>query len=108
MNTGDQSKKFSGNPKILLQLLWDPKLLAHFKFRNLYLNIKHPGTMQMEVRIASSEPRNINSTIFDVKNIMNIISVLFGPKKITFSNILTKNIELISLYVHLPSAPLGL
>ena len=40
--------------------------------------------------IASSEPRNISLTIFDAKNIMNIISVLFEPKKYHFDNILTQ------------------
>ena len=54
-----QSKKLSGNPKILLQLHRNPKISAH--------NIKYPETMQIEVRIASSKHRNISSTILDVK-----------------------------------------
>ena len=56
--SGDQSKKFSGNPKISLQLQCTPKISAHFILRNLYMNIKHPETMQIEVRIASSNPIN--------------------------------------------------
>ena len=43
---------------------------------------------QIKVRIACREPRNINVIPFDAKNIMNIISVLFGPKNIIFGNIL--------------------
>ena len=54
------------------------------------MNIKYPETMQKEVRIASSEPRNISSTTFYAKNIMNIISDLLGPQNITFDNILTR------------------
>ena len=56
----DQSKKFSGNPKMSLQLHCNQEISAHFMLRNLYMNIKHPETMQIEVRIASSEPRNIS------------------------------------------------
>ena len=88
-HTGGQSKKFSGNPKVSLQLHCNPKISAHFILGNLYMNIKYPETMQIEMRIASGEPRNISLTIFDAKNIMNIISVLFEPKNITFGNILT-------------------
>ena len=43
---GGQSKKFSCNSKIS----------AHFIYINLYMNMKHPETMQIEVRIASSKP----------------------------------------------------
>ena len=58
-HTGGQSKKFSGNPKISLQLQCNPKISAHFIYinGNLYKNIKYPQTMQIEVRIASIEPR---------------------------------------------------
>ena len=35
--------------------------------RNLHMNIKCPETIQIEVRIASSEPRNISYSIFGVK-----------------------------------------
>ena len=52
--------------------------------------MKYPETMQVKVRIASSEPRNISYTMFGVKNIMKIVLVLFGPKNITFGNILTQ------------------
>ena len=31
------------------------------------MNIKYPETMQIEMRIASGEPRNISLTIFDAK-----------------------------------------
>ena len=86
---GGQSKKFSGNPKISLHLHCT-KISAHFRLRNLYMKIKYPETMQKEVRITSGDPRNINLTIFDAKTIMNIISVLFGPKNITFGIILTQ------------------
>ena len=57
---GGQSKKFSRNPKISLQLHCNPKISAHFLHINLYMNVKYPKTMQIEVRIASSEPRNIS------------------------------------------------
>ena len=69
-HTGGQSKTFSGNPKISLQLQFNPKISAHFILRKPYMNIKYPETMQVKVRIAFSEPRNISYTIFDVKNIM--------------------------------------
>ena len=62
-----QSKKFSGNPKISLQLQCNPKISAHFIYINLYMNITYPQTMQIEVRIASIEPRNIHMTIFGIK-----------------------------------------
>ena len=64
---GGQSKKFSGSLKVSLQLHCNPKISAHFILKNVYKNIKYPETMQIEVRIASSEHRNISSTIFDVK-----------------------------------------
>ena len=51
---GGQSKKFSGNPKVSLQLHCNPKISAHFILRNLYMNMKYPETMQIEVRIAST------------------------------------------------------
>ena len=85
------TKKFSGNAKVSLQLHnCNPKVSAHFILRNLYISIKYPKTMQLEVRIASSEPRSISYTMFGVKNIMNIVLVLFGLKNITFGNILTQ------------------
>ena len=64
---GGQSKKFSGNPKISLQLQCNPKISAHFIHINLYMNIKYPQAMQIEVRIASIGPRNINITMFGIK-----------------------------------------
>ena len=88
---GGQSKKFSGNPKISLQLHCNPKISAHFILRNLYLNIKYPETMQIEVRIACSEPRKYQlNDVWYKKNIINIVSVFFGPKNITSSNVLTQ------------------
>ena len=57
-----QSKKFSGNAKRSLQLQCNPEISAF-----LYMNIKYPQTMQIEVRIASIEPRNINITMFGIK-----------------------------------------
>ena len=66
-HTGGQSKKFSGNPKISPQLHFNPKISAQFVLRNLYMNMKYPETMQVKVRIASSEPRNISDTMFGVK-----------------------------------------
>ena len=50
-----------------LQLHCNPKISAHFIIRNLYMNIEYPETMQIEIKIMSSEPRNISSTNFDVK-----------------------------------------
>ena len=64
---GGKPRKFSNNPKISLQVHCHPKLSAHFILRNLYMNRKYLETLQIEVRIASSEPRNISSTIFDVR-----------------------------------------
>ena len=52
---GGQSKKFSGNPKLSLQLQCNPKISAHFIYINQYMNMKYPQTMQIEVRIASIE-----------------------------------------------------
>ena len=43
------------------------------------MNMKFPDTMPREVGIASSESRNVSSTIFDVRNIMNIISLSLDP-----------------------------
>ena len=39
-----------------------------YQCRNMYINMKFPETMQIEVRIASGEPKHISSTIFDFKN----------------------------------------
>ena len=77
-------QKVSGSPKISLQLHYDPKISARFMVRNQCMNTKYPETMQTEVRIASGKPSNISSTIFLVKDIINIISVLFGLKKYHF------------------------
>ena len=41
-HTGDQSKKFAGNPKISLQLHCNPKISAHLILRNLYMSIEYP------------------------------------------------------------------
>ena len=64
---GGQSKKFSGNQKMYLQLYGKPIISAHFVVGNQYMNIKYPETMPIEVRIASTEPKNISSTMFGVK-----------------------------------------
>ena len=64
---GGQSKKFSGNPKISLQLQCNPNISAHFIYINLYMDIKYSQTMQIEVRIASIECRNINITMYSIK-----------------------------------------
>ena len=50
-------------------------------------------TMQTKVRICSEQPRNISLTLFDAKNIMNIISVLLGPKNMNFGSILTQKYQ---------------
>ena len=57
---GGQSKKFSCNPRMSLRLHCNPKISAHFIHINLFMNMEYPETMQIEVRIASSEPRNIS------------------------------------------------
>ena len=82
---GGQFKKFLDDSDTSLHPYCNPKISAHFILRNLYMNIKYPETMRIDVRIASSEPRNISSTIFGDKNIMNLILIFFGPKSITFS-----------------------
>ena len=69
---GGQSKEFLGYSKISLQLHCNPKISAHFILKNLYINIKHHETKQKEVKIASSEPRNISSQYLMSKNIMNV------------------------------------
>ena len=46
-----QSKKFSGYPKISLQLHCNPKMSAHFILRSRYMNLKYLETMQLQVRI---------------------------------------------------------
>ena len=93
-HTGAQSKKLSGNSKISLQLHCNPKISVNFLLIKLYMNIKHPESMQKEVRIASSKPRNIISLIFDVEIYHEqIFSVIwtpgFGPKHISFGSLLT-------------------
>ena len=55
-----QSRKFICDPKVSLQLHWSPEISAHLILRNLYMNIEYPEKMQIEVKIASSEPRNIS------------------------------------------------
>ena len=70
-------------PKILVQVHCSPKISAHFIFSNLCMNMKCSEIMQTEVRIASSEPRNIGLTISDTKKYhVNIPAVLFRPKNI--------------------------
>ena len=64
---GGHSKEISGNLKISLQLHCSPKISAHFILRYLCMNRKYPEIMQIEVRIASGEPRIISSTMFGVK-----------------------------------------
>ena len=83
---GGHSRNFQAARKYLFSFIATQK--AHFILRKLYMDIKYSETVQTEVRIASSEPRNICSTIFDVTNIM--VSVLFGPRNITFGKILTQ------------------
>ena len=87
---GGQSQKFSGNPKISLQLQCNPKISAHVIYINLYMNIEYPQTMQIEVRIASIEHRNIDITMFGIKKYHQHSFSFFGPKNITFGNILTQ------------------
>ena len=81
-------------PKNITSASMQPKNISLFYiyiYINLYMNIKYPQTMQIEVRISSIEPRNINIKMFGVsKNVINIVSVFFGPKNITFGNILTQ------------------
>ena len=106
---GGQAKKFSGNPKISLQLQRYPKISAHFIYINLYMNIKYPQTMQIEVRIASIEPRNINITMFGIKKYHeHSFSFLWTQIYHFWQHSDPKNIGLTSPYVHVPSAPLGL
>ena len=66
-HTGGSVQEISGNSKISFQLHCNPKVSAHFILGNLHMNMKYPETMQIEVWIASSKPRNISSTMFDVK-----------------------------------------
>ena len=46
--------------------------------------------MHIEVSFASKEPKNISITIFDANKYHGQNFSLFGPKNITFSNILTQ------------------
>ena len=55
-----ESKKFTGNPKTSLQLQCNSKISAHLILESLYMNIKYPEIMEMEVRIALSESRSIS------------------------------------------------
>ena len=87
---GGQSKKFSGNPKISLQLHFNPKISAHSIITNLYMNIKYPETMQVKARLPLANPEISVTRCFVSKNIMKIVLLLFGPKNITFGNILTQ------------------
>ena len=86
---GVSPRNFQATQKYHFSFL-QTKLSAHFILRNLYMNTKYPETMQIKVRIASSEHINISSTTFDVKKYHDIISILFGPKNITFGSILTQ------------------
>ena len=85
--------KFSGNPKISAQLHCNQKyqlILWYFIFRNLRMNMIDQEKLQTNVRITSIETRNISSTIFDDKNFMNMMAVLFAFKYIIFGNIITQ------------------
>ena len=105
MHTGGQSKKSSCNPKISLhQLHCNPKISAHCKLKNLYMNIKYPETMQIRVRIASSEPRNFESIIFNVKKYHELNFI--WTQKYQFWQ--SSNPKISSPFEHVLSAPLGL
>ena len=82
--------------------IWKPLIR-----RNLCINMICHETMQIKVRIASKEPRNISLILSIPRNVMNMISVLFGPKNIAFTNTLTQKYRTFS-YVHVLCAPWGL
>ena len=101
-----QSKKLSDNSKISLQPHCNPKILAHFILRNLCMNIKYSETMQIEIRIASSEPKNFSSTMFGVKKYHeHNFSFIWTQKYHCWNYSDRKNIGLTSPYVHVLSAP---
>ena len=64
---GESVQKIFRQPKNITPASLQPKNITSFYTLNLCINIKYPKTMQTEGRIAPSEPRNIRSTIFDVK-----------------------------------------
>ena len=69
------------------------------------MNINYPEAMQIEVRVASSEHRNIGLTILIERKYRENGFSLIWTKRITFGNIVTQNIVITSPYLHLLSAP---
>ena len=54
------------------------------------MNIKYLEAMQIEVTNASNKPRNNNLTIFEAEKYQKNDFSLFGPKNITFVNVLAQ------------------
>ena len=48
------------------------------------MNIKYLETMQIQVRIASGQHRNISLTMFGIKNIMNIVVFVVVDSLLSF------------------------
>ena len=66
-HTGGSIQEIFMQPKKITSASLQPKNISSFYiYINLYMNIKYPQTMQIEVRIASIEPRNINITMFGI------------------------------------------
>ena len=66
----------------------------HFSFsplyKNLHMNIKYPETCKKRSELPLVNPEiSVHQSLMS-KNIINIISILFGPKNITLGNRLTQ------------------
>ena len=57
---GVSPRNFHATQKYHFSFTATQKISAHFIHINLYVNMKYPETMQIEVRIASSEPIEIS------------------------------------------------
>ena len=79
----DSAQEIFRQPKNITSASLPPKNIGSFNTQKP-VYIKYPETMQREVRIASSKPRNISITVFGVKNIRNMVLILIGPKKYHF------------------------
>ena len=72
------------------------------------MNIKYPETLEIEIRIASSEHRNISSTIFDVKKYHELNFNFFWTQKYHFGNIVTQKCQTYLPVCAFSVRPLGL
>ena len=87
MHTGGQSGKFYGNSIVSVLLSLQPISISEFYSKMSVNKHKYPETMQIEARIASTEPRNVSLLRFMPKIYHGHNFSKFGPKNINFGNI---------------------